>query len=77
MEHVDIATLIVPRPLVVESGTRDPIFPVEVAREGVAQLRRTYGLCGAEDRLLHDVFEGEHEISGGVAYDALERCLKG
>lgn len=76
MEHVDIATLIAPRPLVVESATRDPIFPVEVARENVAELRRIYALFGAEDRLLHDVFEGKHEISGRIALDALERWLR-
>lgn len=76
MEHIDIATLIVPRPLVVESGTWDPMVPVEAALKSVAQLRRIYALCGAKDRLLHDVFVGRHEISGGIAFNALERWLK-
>jgi len=77
LEHVDIAALIAPRPLIVESATRDPIFPVEVARENATQLREIYAQLDAEDQVLQDVFEGEHEISGRLAPDALEQWLKG
>lgn len=76
LEHVDIATLISPRPLLIESATRDPIFPIEVARATCETLRGVYGLCDAEDRIDQDVFEGEHEISGAKAYAWLERWLK-
>jgi len=77
LEHQDIAALFVPRPLVVESGTKDPSFHVDAAKESVAYLRTLYGLCGAEEHIEHDVFEGAHEISGAVAYDFLARSLKG
>ena len=76
MEHVDIAALMPPRPLLIESATRDPIFPVDVARETCGTLRGVYRLCGAQDRIDQDVFEGEHEISGAKAYAWFERWLK-
>ena len=40
IEHLDIAALIAPRPLLVETGTDDMIFPVDAARATVAALRR-------------------------------------
>jgi len=76
LEHQDIAALFAPRPLVVESGTKDPGFPVAAARESAAYLRTLYALAGAEERIAHDVFEGAHEISGALAFDFLARSLK-
>lgn len=75
LEHQDIAALIAPRPLLVESGTRDPMFHTPVARDSVEYLRPLYRLNGAEDRLAMDVFDGAHEISGAVAYDWLPKWL--
>jgi dienelactone hydrolase len=76
-EHIDLASLIAPRPLVVESGRGDTGFPVDAATATVHALRSRYALHGAEDRLAHDVFDGGHEISGRVAYGWFERWLKG
>jgi dienelactone hydrolase len=75
LEHQDIAALIVPRPLVVETGTEDPSFPTATARASVEYLRSLYALEGAEDRLALDVFAGGHEISGAIAYDWFPRFL--
>ena len=38
----DVAGLIAPRPLFIESGDRDSIFPVEASRESFAQVRRVF-----------------------------------
>ena len=76
LEHLDIAALIAPRPLLVETGTEDPIFPAGVARQTVAQLRVVYGSLGVEDRLYHDVFSGGHQWHGQVAYPFLDRFLR-
>jgi hypothetical protein len=76
LEHLDIAALIAPRPLLVETGTEDPIFPAEVARQTVAQLRVVYGSLGVEDRLYHDVFSGGHQWHGQLAYPFLDRFLR-
>ncbi|GIP37855.1 hypothetical protein J31TS4_11350 [Paenibacillus sp. J31TS4] len=71
----DLIGLIAPRPLLIEAGTRDPIFPEPAVREAVDKLRRIYRLLAAEDDLELDLFEGGHEISGQVAYDWLQRVL--
>jgi dienelactone hydrolase len=77
-EHVDIAALIAPRPLLVESGRDDDLFPVAVAEATVAELRRVYDHLGAPDppgRLEHDVFDGGHQWHGDRAYPFLDGWL--
>jgi hypothetical protein len=61
LEHVDLGALIAPRPLLVQTGTEDLIFPVAAARKSVSQLGAVYRHLGAEGRLVHDVFEGDHQ----------------
>jgi fermentation-respiration switch protein FrsA (DUF1100 family) len=74
-EMADIAGLIAPRPLLIESGARDPIFPAEATRRALEELRRVYVAFGAPERLDADFFEGEHRWSGAKAYDWLGRWL--
>jgi dienelactone hydrolase len=75
LEHVDLGALVAPRPLLVESGRDDDLFPVRVAEAAVAELRRVYGLLGAPDALVHDVFDGGHRWHGTVALDFLDHWL--
>jgi len=76
LEHVDVAALIAPRPLLVESGVDDVIFPVAAARETVAALRRVYASLGApDDAVVHDVFAGDHQWHGVEVPAFLERSL--
>jgi predicted esterase len=75
MDHLDLAGLIAPRPLLIESGTEDPIFPVAAARREHELLATLYQLLGAPDRLEHDVFDGGHRWHGDRAYPFLERWL--
>ena len=74
-EMVDIAGLVAPRPLLIESGTRDAIFPVDATRQAYAKLQKIYTAFNAPDRLDVDIFEGEHAWSGAKAYDWLARWL--
>ncbi len=49
IEHLDIGALVAPRPLLVESGTDDMIFPADVARDDGRSARsrvRTHGRAG-------------------------------
>ncbi len=72
-EMYDLAGLILPRPMLVEAGTRDPIFPVDTVRSSVARARQVCAVLGgdpASDVVL-DEFEGRHMISGRQAYDFL------
>jgi dienelactone hydrolase len=75
LEHVDLGALVAPRPLLVQTGTEDLIFPVGAANEAVAALRRIYGHLGAGDRLVHDVFEGDHQWREDAPAAFLERWL--
>lgn len=76
LEHVDIGALVAPRPMLVESGDQDPIFPIDAARRTVSQLRQVYAALGAEGRLQHDVFAGGHQWHGQEAYAFLDHWLQ-
>ncbi len=61
----DIASLICPRPLIVESADHDHLMgPRGLANvtEQVDIVRAAYRLCRAEDRLRHQVIPGEHHF---------------
>jgi dienelactone hydrolase len=76
LEHLDLAALVAPRPLLVESGTDDLIFPVASARATVAALRTIYAQLGApDDAVVHDVFEGEHRWHGAATNEFLSTWL--
>lgn len=77
MEHADIGALIAPRPLFVETGSDDPLFPVAAATTAVARLRRVYDRFGAGDLLQHEVFEGEHQWHGVGALRFVDERLGG
>lgn len=73
----DLAGLIAPRPMLVESGAADTIFPREGVVKAVAEAVKAYRVFGAEQNLQTDYFEGGHQISGRLAYDFLWRHLRG
>jgi dienelactone hydrolase len=75
LEHEDLGALVAPRPMLVESGSRDDLFPVRAATESVRRTRLIYEQLGAGDRLVHDVFEGGHEWHGTEALPFLDRWL--
>jgi dienelactone hydrolase len=75
VEMYDLAGLIAPRGLFVESGTRDPIFPVEATRTAVAKAQRIYEVFGAPERMGHEIFEGDHEFHGKGAFEFLKKWL--
>jgi hypothetical protein len=70
-EMYDLVGLIAPRPMLVEAGTRDPIFPIAAVERSVARARQVYNVWGASDQVETDYFEGRHQISGRRAYDFL------
>jgi hypothetical protein len=76
LEHVDVGALVAPRPLLIESGRQDDLFPASVAAEEVAKLRLVYrALDTPDDHLVHDVFDAGHQWHGTQAYPFLERFL--
>lgn len=74
-EMYDIAGLIAPRALLVESGTKDNIFPIKATEFAVSKVKKVYELLGVLDKFGLDIFEGRHQISGRKAFDFLKREL--
>jgi dienelactone hydrolase len=71
-EMYDIVGLVAPRPMLVEAGTYDPIFPLDAVQRSVAIARsKVYALWNAAEQVETDIFEGRHQISGHRAYDFL------
>jgi hypothetical protein len=65
-----------PRPLFISSGERDPIFPVEGARECYEDLRGLYSLSGAQDKLRFELHRGAHEPSYSFQRQWFEEWLR-
>lgn len=75
-EMYDLVGLIAPRPILIEAGTYDPIFPIEAVRQSVEIAReRVYSVFGCSDQVEADYFEGRHRINGKRAYDFLAEKL--
>ncbi|MGC8971357.1 MAG: alpha/beta hydrolase family protein [bacterium] len=74
-EMYDVACLIAPRALLVESGTKDNIFPIKATEFSISKVKKAYEILGVSEKLDVDIFEGRHQISGRKAYDFLKREL--
>jgi dienelactone hydrolase len=74
-EMHDIAGLIAPRPLFVESGEQDDIFPIAASRESFTQVRSVYGVFQAADRVEQEVFPAEHSFWGKRGIPFIARHL--
>jgi dienelactone hydrolase len=75
-EMSDIAGLVAPRPLFVESGERDRIFPVHASVESFAAVREIYRVFGAGDRTEQEVFPDEHAFWGKRGIPFVARHLR-
>lgn len=74
-EMSDIAGLIAPRALLVESGTQDGIFPVEGTLAAYQDVQQVYDLLGKPNALEKDIFPADHQFSGAKAFSWLDRWL--
>jgi dienelactone hydrolase len=75
-EMHDIAGLIAPRPLFVESGEKDPIFPIRASIESFAEVRKVYNVFGTPNLVEHEVFPDVHLFWGRRGIPFLARHLK-
>jgi cephalosporin-C deacetylase-like acetyl esterase len=75
IEMYDIAGLVAPRGLFVESGTRDPIFPINASRTAVNRAKHIYSVFRAANRFGHEVFEDEHVFYGRGVFEFLKKML--
>jgi dienelactone hydrolase len=74
-EQPDLIGLIAPRPLFIESGIEDPLFPVAYVREAIKRISETYHDMKAGANFQTELFTGGHQISGRVSIDWLASQL--
>lgn len=67
-ELPELIGLIAPRPLFIESGEQDPIFPAATVKDAIDRLRGIYQQEDAISKLQYDIFPGIHEVNGSSVY---------
>lgn len=72
----DIVSLISPRPLMVQTGKRDPIADWTHVQEDFATTREHYARLGIGDRMTFDLHEGGHELQLETGLAFLDRWLR-
>ena len=73
-ELSDLAGIIAPRPLLVENGDEDEIFPIDAVKATVKKATRTWKAFGTKP-IETDFFHGGHRIHGEKGYPFLARHL--
>ena len=63
-EMYDVAGLIAPRPVFIESGEKDKIFPIAASRASFERLKKVYEVFGAGDAAEQETFDGPHSFWG-------------
>ena len=66
----DMGALIAPRPLLIETGDRDPLngaSGMDNVRSQVDIAGAAYRFLGVDAKLVHDVRRGEHKWFGDLA----------
>lgn len=76
-EMYDVAGLIAPRPLFVESGEKDNIFPIAASRESFERVRGIYAAFGAGELAEQEIFPEAHSFWGKRGLPFLARHLGG
>jgi dienelactone hydrolase len=71
----DIVALICPRPLQVQVGSRDELFPIAAARRTAPLAAEHYRRLNLADRFRFDEFPGGHEFHGEAAWEFLKQHL--
>ncbi|GAB6099525.1 hypothetical protein JCM16358_14040 [Halanaerocella petrolearia] len=62
-ELADIIGMIAPRPLLIQSGEEDNIFPIKGTLTAYDQINQIYKLLDSEEKLGKDILPGGHEVS--------------
>ncbi|HEY4372703.1 MAG TPA: prolyl oligopeptidase family serine peptidase [Burkholderiales bacterium] len=70
-----VVALVAPRPLLIESGNQDQLFPIAGARKTAPQAAALYQRLGIGDRFEFDEFVGRHDFDGDAAMAFIDRHL--
>jgi dienelactone hydrolase len=74
-DRAEVAGLICPRPLLIQIGEYDSVFPARHALKEYKRLQRIYRAAGQTDRLALDRFDGCHEIHVAPIIEWFNRWL--
>jgi dienelactone hydrolase len=75
MEMSDVAGLVAPRGLFIESGRLDRIFPIDGSRRSAEHATQIYQVLGASERMGYEIHDGAHEFYGVGAFEFLRRLV--
>lgn len=75
-EMPELIGLIAPRPLFIEAGDGDHLFPLEKTVEVVDRLKQIYHSFGAQEAVTYHLFKGGHEVNGDQSFNWLIKQLK-
>ena len=75
VNYSELATLMAPRPFMVERGHADGVAPDEWVAYGFAKVRRLYGQLGLAGLAEIEFFNGPHEIHGQGTFRFLREHL--
>ncbi len=75
VNYAELATLMAPRPFMVERGHTDGVAPDEWVAYEFARVRRRYDELGLGDRTEIEFFDGPHEIHGVGTFEFLRKHL--
>lgn len=64
LDHVALGAAIAPRPLHIETGIDDVLWPAADAGRAAARLAAVYDAVGAGDAFVHRTFPGGHRWDG-------------
>ena len=70
-----VAALVAPRPLLIEAGSQDQLFPIAGARKAAPEVGRVYQRLGAADRFEFREFVARHDFDGEAAMNFIDRHL--
>lgn len=71
-----VAALVAPRPLLIEAGNQDQLFPIEGARRTAPQAAQVYEKLGVADRFRFLEFVGRHDYNGVEAMDFIDAQMR-
>lgn len=75
-EMADVMGLFAPKPVVIVTGTDDPIFPLTATRQAFRDLHRIYEAAGARSRCHLVVGKGGHRFYANEAWPVMLKELE-
>ena len=72
LDYPDVASIACPKPLMVISGSRDELFPLESIREAYAKMQRVWASQNAADALTTRLYDTPHEFNAAMQDEAFE-----